>query len=185
MASCGGGSTWCGTFIDVSDVSDNAVVRLMLADYAIADPAGKLNVVGGGLNGVGQNPATGLTLAFALVVSVGVPPQFYNDGAAVEIVLEDGVGNLVVLPAPAPGMPDQPVRIGQALTFEEPRFGPGVSAPRRYLPARTQWVMGVSPGLPLIAGQSYRWRVRIDDETRDDWTEPFVVFGPPAGPVLG
>jgi hypothetical protein len=175
----------CCTFVDVSDLSDSATVQVLLADYAVADPQGKLNIVGGSLTGVGQNASTGLTLPFALVVILTVPPDFYNEDCSLEILLEDSVGNLVLVPPPAPGMPEQPIRIGQAITLEEPRFGAGVIAPRRWLPARFQLVAAFNPGLPLTAGQSYRWRVRVDDETRDHWTERFVVFAAAAGPVLG
>lgn len=171
----------------MSDVSDNAAVRTLLADYAVTDGQGKLNVVGGGITGVGQNPNTGLTLAFALYVSVTVPPGLYEEQCAVEIVLEDAAGDLVNVPGPAPGMPPQVLRVGQAVTFEEPRFNfpQPVSAPRHYLPARAQWVMSFATGLPLAPGPGYAWRVRIDGETRDDWIERFVVFGPTVGPVLG
>lgn len=170
----------------MSEVSDNAAVRLILADYAAVDPAGKLNIVGGGLTGVGINVGTpGLTLPFALVVIIAVPPQLYNEQCAVEIVLEDSAGNLAVLPAPAPGMAPQPMRVGQVITFEEPRFPPGVNTPRGFLTSRAQWVVAFNPGLPLLAGQNYVWRVRIDDETQEVWTERFVVFDRPQGPVLG
>ncbi len=170
----------------MSNVSENAAVRLILADYAAADAAGKLDIIGGGLTGLGQNRGTpGLTLPFALVVLIVVPPQFYNEQCSVEILLEDSAGSLAVLPAPAPGMTPQPMRIGQAITFEEQRFPAGVNAPRGFLPLRAQWVVAFNPGLPLLVGQGYKWRVRIDDETRDEWTERFVVFGPAPGPVLG
>jgi hypothetical protein len=171
----------------VSEVSDNAAVRTLLADYAVIDAAGKLNVVGGGVTGVGQNPNTGLTLPFALYVSVTVPPGLYDKQCSVEIALEDAAGKLVNVPGPAPDMPTQPLRVGQAVTLEGPRFNfpQQVNVPRRYLPARAQWVMSFATGLPLAAGQGYTWRVRIDGETRDDWVEKFVVFGPAPGPVIG
>src|ERR1022692_4022310 len=31
-------------------------------------------------------------------------------------------------------------------------------------------------GLPIAAGQRYLWRLKIDGEGRDDWTEEFVVL---------
>jgi len=45
--------------------------------------------------------------------------------------------------------------------------------------------MSFSPGLPLAEGQGYMWRVKIDDEANEEWTERFVVLGNVAGPVLG
>jgi len=169
----------------VSDVSDAAVVRILIADYAVADQGGKVNIIGGGLTGVGLNPDTRLSAPFALFVQVGVPPQFYNAECSVEILLQDSAGQLVELPGPAPGLPQQPVRVGQAVRFEEPRLPQPVNAPVRYLPARAQWALGFATGLPLTAGQGFAWRVMIDGETRDDWIERFVVLGPAAGPVIG
>jgi hypothetical protein len=169
----------------VSDVSDAATVRLFLADYAIADPTGKVNAIGAGLTAVAINPASGLTAGFALFVQIGVPPEFYGVECAVEIALEDAGGQLVELPSQAPGLPAQPLRVGQAVRLNEPQFLQPVNAPTRYLPARIQWVLGFATGLPLAVAQGYRWRVRIDGETRDDWIERFVVLGPAAGPVIG
>jgi hypothetical protein len=74
------------------------------------------------------------------------------------------------------------MRIGQAVSLEEPKLVPGV--PRRELRARTQWVISFATGLPIPLGQRYIWRVKIDTETRDDWTEEFFVPGPTHGPVL-
>jgi hypothetical protein len=169
----------------VSEVSDAAIVRLFLADYAATDPAGKVNVIGGGVTGVGMNPATRTTTPFTLFASVAVPPPLYNAECAVEIILQDSAENLVSVPGPAPGMPAQPLRVGQAVRFEEPRFPQPVSSPARFLYARTQWVLGFATGLPLTPGEGYTWRVNIDDNTRDDWTERFVVMGQPPGPVIG
>jgi hypothetical protein len=158
---------------------------MLVADYAIADQAGKVNALGAGLTAVGINPGTGLTAGFALFVQVGVPPQFYNAECAVEIVLEDAGGALVELPSPAPGLPQQPVRVGQAIRFDPPRFAGPVNVPARYLPSRVQWVLSFTTGLPLAVGQGYGWRVKIDDATSDEWVERFVVLGPVAGPVVG
>jgi hypothetical protein len=40
-------------------------------------------------------------------------------------------------------------------------------------------------GLPLEPGQAYTWRMKIDQETRDDWTTWLYVPGPPQLPVVG
>ena len=171
----------------MSEVSDAATVRLLLADYAVADVGGKLNAIGGGLVLLGINAMSGLTAGFALFVQVGVPPKFYNGECSVEILLEDASGGLVEIPL-APGLPQQSgqaVRIGQAVRFEPPRLPLPVSAPPSYLPARAGWALNFATGLPLIPGQGYAWRVKIDDATKDDWVERFVVVGAPAGPVIG
>jgi hypothetical protein len=174
--------TFGGTLPRVSDLSDAAAVRLQLADYAVADPQNKINVIGGGLTLIGFNPQAGLSLPFALVVWVIVPPKFYDAEAAVEIALEDSGGGLVMVPAPVG--PAQPLRIGQAVTFGKPVFAPAY-VPAGQMSARAQWVLSFNTGLPLAPGQRYVWRVKIDTETRPDWFEEFYVPGAAPGPVLG
>lgn len=171
----------------MSDVSDTATVRLLIADYASVDAAGKLNVIGGGVSLIGQADRLGLggpsgfTAPFALVVAVAVNPTLYRSEFALEVALEDSKGELVELPGPA-GQP-QKMRIAQNSTFEEPKTVPGV--PRGLLRARIQWVLMFNGGLPLAIGQRYLWRVKIDGATSDRWTEEFFVPGPPPAPVLG
>jgi hypothetical protein len=171
----------------VSEVSDTATVRLLIADYASVDAARKLNVIGGGLTLIGQpdqisaGVPSGFTAPFALVVSVTVKPTLYRSECSIEVALEDSKGELVKLPGPA-GEP-QKMRIAQNSVFEEPNFPAGV--PRGLLRARTLFVLMFSNGLPLAIGQRYVWRVTIDHDTRDDWTEEFFVPGPPPGLVIG
>ena len=169
----------------MSEVSDAAIVYTLLADYAVADPQGKLNVIGGGLTWLGRNPATGLTVPFALVASVEIPPRLYGAESSTEILLEDSAGNLVMLPGPTPDLPQQPMRVGQVVRFEESRFPQMAAFPARYMNGRFQWVLLFNTGLPLAEGQGYAWRIRIDNETRDDWTQKFVVLGQAQGPVMG
>ncbi len=166
----------------MSDVSDAALVRILLADYAAVDVGNKINVVGGGLTLVGFNQGSGLTAPFTVVVSVMVPPRLYGAECAVEIVLEDSAREPVSLPGPTGDA--QVMRVGQAVTFERPSF-PGAYIPQATVGAKVQWVLGFNTGLPLPIGQRYVWRVRIDHETNDDWVEEFFVPGPPPGPVLG
>jgi hypothetical protein len=165
----------------VSEVADEATVRLLIADYAAADAAGKLNVIGGGITALGHVPNTGQTAPFALAVWVSVPPKHYNVECSVEIVLEDSTGNPVSLPGPTGAA--QVMRVGQAVRFEEPTSPPGI--PRHTLRSRTQWVLAFATGLPLPVGQRYAWRVKIDHQTREDWIEEFVLPGPVPGPVIG
>ena len=53
----------------MSEVFDRASVSLILADYAVADQLGKLQMVGGGLQLIGRDHTTGVSAAFALVVA--------------------------------------------------------------------------------------------------------------------
>lgn len=165
----------------MSEVADDAVVRILIADYAATDASSKLNVVGGGITGIGFVPKVGQTSAFALVVSIAVPPKHYNAECAVEIRLEDSGGNPISVPGPAGQA--QVMRIKQAVRFEEPPPVPGI--PGQVLRSRTQWVIGFATGLPLPIGQVYTWRIRIDHHTRDDWTEQFYIPGLQPGPAIG
>ncbi|MEP6697972.1 MAG: hypothetical protein ABJA34_14005 [Pseudonocardiales bacterium] len=166
----------------MSEVSDAAVVRLFLADYAAVDAASKLNMIGGGLSLIGFNPGTSLSAPFSLVATVSVPPALYGAECSVEIILEDAAGVLVSLPGPTGET--QTMRVGQAVTFQRPIF-PAASVPENLVDARVQWVLNFAAGLPLPVGNRYIWRIRIDHETRPDWVEAFFVPGPPPGPVIG
>lgn len=165
----------------MSDVSEVASVRILLADYAASDAASKLNVIGGGVTVLGFVPAMNQTAPFTVVVTVSVPPSHYNHECALELVLEDALGNPVSLPGPTGEA--QIMRVGQLIKFEEPKTQTGI--PRGSLRSRHQWVLGFSIGLPLALGQRYIWRVKIDHETRDDWTEEFFLPGPNPGLVVG
>lgn len=164
----------------MSEVSDAAIVTILLADYAAVDTAGKLNVIGGGVTIIGLSN-TGATSPFSLVVTITVPPPLYNAECAIEVQLEDPAGEIVSLPGSAT---PQLMRIGQSITFDEPNHK-GVPVPRRTLRSRQQFVVNFAAGLPLTLGQKYTWRVKIDSASRDSWTEEFFVPGPVPGSVLG
>jgi len=139
---------------------------MLISEYGGTDPAGRLNVVGGGIYVLGQGGlaaqglAPGFTAPFAVVTTVAVPPELLGQECALELQLEDSAGDAVTLPGPA-GEP-QALRVGQAVAFDEPATAPGI--PRRTLRPRTQWVLNFSGGLPLPLGQLYTWRVKIDME---------------------
>ena len=164
----------------MSEVFERASVSLVLADYAVADQLGKLQMVGGGLQIVGRDHVKGISSAFALVVSLDFPPEVFNEQYAFEVVLQDTFGSPVELTAGGAGV----MRFGQTLQVEEPNFR-GNGVPRRALPARSHVVLYFNTGLPLPAGGVLVWRASIDGESRPEWTLPFFVPAPPAGPVLG
>ncbi|MDQ6658184.1 MAG: hypothetical protein M3Z00_08180 [Actinomycetota bacterium] len=167
----------------MSEVYAAATVSLTMADYAVADQLGKLQMIGGGLQIIGRDNDTGASAPFAIVVSLGFPPAVFNEQYAFEVVLEDAAGNPVALgedPAGDGGM----LRFGQNQQVDEPTF-PGARVPRRSLPARSQVVIHFNNGLPLPAGQVLNWRVRIDGDSKPEWVLPFFVAAAAAGPVLG
>lgn len=170
----------------MSDVFEQASVSLILADFAVADQLGKLQMVGGGLQIIGRDHGTGLSAAFALVVSLSFPPTLVNEQYAFEVVLETEAGLPVHLDdvAPTDMSAVRVMRFGQTLQIEEPNFR-GSGVPRRALPTRSQVVLYFNTGLPLPSGQVLVWRARIDGESRPDWTVLFFVPAPPPAPVLG
>jgi hypothetical protein len=166
----------------MSEVSEAAVVSILIADYAAADSVEKLNIIGGGVSVLGLTQ-TGATTPFALVVIISLPPALYRSDCSVEIVLEDSSGNVVSVPGPT--TEPQLMRVAQAVTFDEPPPIRGVLMPRDALRARKQFVLNFTLGLPLAMGEQYAWRVKIDGDTRDHWAEIFVVPRPNPGPVIG
>jgi hypothetical protein len=163
----------------MSEVFEQASVSLMLADYAVADPLGKLQVVGGGLQIIGRDAAKGMSASFALVVALVFPTELVGEQYAFEVVLEDTDGRPVGLSESASVM-----RFGQTLQVDEPNFR-GIGVPRRALPARSNVVLYFNTGLPLPPGGVLRWRARIDGDTRPEWVVSFFVPAPPSVPVLG
>ena len=168
----------------MSEVFDRASVSLILADYAVADQLGKLQMVGGGLQLIGRDHTTGVSAAFALVVGLTFPPELFNEQYAFEVVLEDTAGNPLELAESAAVPGSRVMRFGQTLQIEEPNFR-GSGVPRRALPTRSHVVLSFNTGLPLPPGRVLVWRARIDGESRPDWTVPFFVPAPPPAPVLG
>jgi hypothetical protein len=171
----------------MSVVFDAAAVSLQMADYAVTDRIGKLQMIGGGMQVVARDHAKGTSSAFALVITVTLAPSVINEQYAFETVLENVDGTPVDLAAPVPDAVDghsKVMRFGQTLQVEEPNFR-GAGVPRHALPPRTQMVLYFNTGLPLPAGRTLVWRARIDGESKPDWTLPFYVPGEPAGPVLG
>ena len=168
----------------MSEVSDKVTVNLLIADYAGADQSGKLNVIGGGIQVVGFDPQTGVTAPFAVVAELQFPSQVFNEDYSFELILEDAGDEAVTLPGIVPGGEHQTMRIGHNAKVEEPSF-PGRNVPRRSLPSRANWVINLNTGIPLPPGQVYHWRVKIDLDTRDDWSLPFFVDGPQPPPVIG
>ncbi len=168
----------------MSEVFDRATVSLLMADYALADQQGRLQVVGGGLQVVARDHAKGTTAAFALVVTMSFTSELINEQYAFEVVLEDADGSPVQLGATQPGATSNVMRFGQTLQVDEPNF-PGAGVPRYGLPPGAHLVLYFNTGLPLPAGRVLIWRARIDGDTRPNWSLPFFVPAPPSAPVLG
>jgi hypothetical protein len=162
----------------MSDASDSAHVRIVIADYAVADPTGKLTMVGAGIGITGINPATGQTAPLAVVAIIDFDPKFIGESPAVELALETSEGQLVALP----GQPG-PLRVGTSEKLN-PTLLPGANVPNHAVRPKATILMMFQNGLPLTAGTGYLWRVRVDQDTRPEWTETIYVPTASAGPVL-
>lgn len=167
----------------MSEVSDSAIVRLIIADYVSIVDGGKVTVVGGGLTAVNVNPQVGFTAPFGVYVSVTVPPELAGEETALELVLEDVNGEPVGIQGPTGEA--QAIRIGQNITFEEQRYAPFAVPPRLMRP-RHQMALNIAQGMPLLIDRLYVWRVKLDHDSRNDWTEQMYVLGAvQSPPVIG
>lgn len=165
----------------MSEVADAANVRILLADFVNTDPAGKLNIIGGGISMVGVDPNLKSTIPHAVVARIAFPPKYVGDSPAIELALEHDDGTPVALPNP---MGPQLLRVGAADALK-PAVMPNTDVPPNAVWPSVQFAMFFSNGLPLEPNRVYTWRVKIDHDTREEWTEKFYVFTPSSGPVVG
>lgn len=151
-------------------------VRILMADYAAIDQAGKLNITGGGISVV-LKPSGPQPVPIALVVSLAVPPELYDTECDVKVALENSSGELVTM---ASHEGRQPVQIEHRVKFGEPLAAVPEAAPKRFLWATSQVVVQLPAGLPVQAYEGYQWRVIVDDHAPDEWTERFVALPQPS-----
>lgn len=157
----------------MSEVSDVAIVRMLMADYVSVDQASrKLSVVGGGATVLAAPAGSDMTSPFGLFVSIAVPSAQYDAQCSVEIVLEDSSGSPVALPSPS--AEPELLRIVRSVKLDEPKL-PHETGPRNFLRARIQIAITFPTGVAIPAGRGYMWRLKIDEEAREDWTEEFIV----------
>jgi len=94
-------------------------------------------------------------------------------------MLLDDSGGVVEVPGPTGAT--QALRIGQATLV----LGASVPIPKGVIRSQHQVVANFQAGLPLSAGHTDQWQMKIGGETRDDWVAEFFVPGPPPQPVIG
>jgi hypothetical protein len=164
----------------VSQVSQRARLTLIVADVAIADPQGKVNILGAGVATLGFDPNQGVTTRFSVVAQVDVPGSLTPVEASIDVVLlRDGQPVQVSGPAG-----HQAVRIGHAPVFEKPQASGPVSL-REQLDSRQQFVLDFSAGLPLQPGVVYEWALQVDGDEDTRITYPIAVQATPTAPVVG
>lgn len=168
----------------MSDVGESARVQILLADYAVA-AGGKLTVVGGGISVAAVTPSTGLTAPFAVIATVSFDPTFLGESPAVELQLEDQNGQLVEIPgAVGPVGQAQYMRVGTSNQLK-PSMDQHQHIPTDATRPKVQILLNFQSGLALSPGMRYTWRVRIDGNSRDEWTEWLYVSTPAPGVALG
>jgi hypothetical protein len=157
----------------VSALSDGAIVRILLADYVAIDGSSKkVQVVGGGITILGVNSRTGLSAPFGVLVVIEAPSSLYGAEFSADVTIEDAAGGAVILLlGEGPG---EPVQIKQTIKLDAPPLQ-APDDPKDFLTARTMLALMFPVGLPLAPGAGYRVRLKIDGETRSEWTDGFIV----------
>lgn len=160
----------------MTEISENARVVVLLADFANQDPANKINLLGAHWNITGVQP-NGATFPQAVVIFVELPSRFQGKDFTLSVALLDQVGNPV--DAPSPAGERQPLRLQQVFRLEQPGT-PDENMPPD-VPARIQAILNFPTGIPLATNRQYRWHVEIDDTAKPEWEAKFHVVGPPSG----
>lgn len=135
--------------------------NLLLADSAQASPDGKVHALG-----LGWSQTSTPTPPCALVVVLGIPWDQTNRRIEFRLELLDTDGHAV----PTPGHPqDAPLRVDGVVEAGRPAGLPLGSTVSQAL------ALNMGPGIPLEPGQSYEWKLTIDDEHKENWSARFSV----------
>jgi len=132
-------------------------VKLILCDAAVADPSGKLHMLGAGWSVTGSP-----TAPQAVAMLIKIPWDRANQKISLSLRLLDPDGHPVKLP----GIDGNQVPIGHEGSIEAGR-PPGV-APGSMLDAAVSIAV---PSMPLTPGR-YEWRLDLGDQT---FSESFTV----------
>lgn len=140
--------------------SGSAGASIILADFVNIDAAGKVNIVGGGIQFMGFDPNSGMTAPFSLYASITVSiPAFDSTQAEVEIMLIDADGHPVQVPGPE-GSPNT-MQFTQSVDFRH-TLAPNVQPPPMGFPGSSNVVLNFPGGLPLPQGATYEWVVLLN-----------------------
>lgn len=132
---------------------------VLIADFVNIDAAGKVNIIGGGIQFLGGDPDTGLTAPFSVYVNITVTiPLFEETSVPVEIVLVDADGQPVTVPSPEG---PNTMRFSQEVDLRH-TLRPEVQHPPIGFPGSSNIVLNFPEGLPLTPGSSYEWLVLMD-----------------------
>ncbi|MHB1535212.1 MAG: hypothetical protein ACYC1D_11525 [Acidimicrobiales bacterium] len=161
-------------------------VYVLLADKGTQNPqAGTLNLLNlgwtmtmprpGPLPGEQHGIAAQMTGPQTVVVMLEVELALCNRQLTLEMELVSEDGEVVELPGPA-GL--QPMRITSQVMVPSP---PG--APTGF-PGHGNAMIEFPNGLPLATGV-YRWQVRVNAQSHEDWSTSFFVAPLPQLPTFG
>jgi hypothetical protein len=133
-------------------------VTMMLADYAVGTPDGKLTVVGAGWSIRAPVPAP-----FAVAAIVEVPWDQANKQHTLQLTLTDADGQPFNLPDGSQfALPADNFEVGRP-----PGVKPGTALAHNV-------VLNCGP-LPFEAGKQYVWQLTINGTAHEDWRLPFSV----------
>lgn len=134
--------------------------KILLADYAkVSD--GKVDALG-----MGWSVTSSPTPPAAVVVFFEIGWDEANSKLPILLELLDADGQPVnVL---GPGGP-QLMRLEGEIEAGRP---PGTP---KGTPLDLQLAINVGPGMPLVPGQRYEWRLSVDGATHEDWTARFLI----------
>jgi hypothetical protein len=164
----------------MSEVGHSARVTIIVADYAtVNETNNKFTIVGSGISLVGFDPkATTRTAPLSVVAIASFDPKFLGENPIVELTLETTDGTVVELP-PGTDTPDEPPFPVHIKAGGEPLVSTllsGYRVPADAIRPKVQMMMQFSSGLPLSFEHRYLWRVTVDGEKRDEWTESLFVL---------
>lgn len=160
----------------MSEVSASAHVTFVVADYMAVGPQSKLTFVGAGISFVSVDPMSGQSAPLSICATATFHPKFVGESPQVVLTLETEDGAVLELPARADQLEGQPVRVevGSATPLAQTVID-GFEIPADAIRPKVNVLMQFQNGLPLQPGHRYVWRITIDGETRDDWTESIYV----------
>lgn len=136
---------------------------LLLCDYAVVAD-GKLFISGGGWS------VTSTNVKGYIALLIAVPWDLANQDVAFNLKLLDEDGNPVTTPDAVGN--EVPVELSAGLQVGRPAgLVRGISLD---VPLAVQM-----PHLVLPAGRRFEWVLTINDEKKEDWRVPFLIFDPP------
>lgn len=134
---------------------------VLLTDAAQVDAQGKVHALG-----MGWSQTVTPTPSQTVVIIFEIAWDESDRKIPMRAALVDADGGPVTITGP---MGEQPIVVEGEL---ESGRAPGVP---RGTPTSMAIAVPVPPGLHLVVGQRYEWRVTLDGDSNSDWTAGFLV----------